>query len=155
MCLDRDLGALKIEYPGTPLMALTATANFQVRDDIVRSLKMENCVTITSSFNRANLVYEIRPKNKKVTEEIATFIREQHGGSSGIVYASSRDGCEKVAQDLRDLFGINAAHYHAGMAKDDREITQTNWQCGVIQVIVATVSLFFFFFSLVPFFSLV
>ncbi|CDZ97553.1 type dna helicase rqh1 [Phaffia rhodozyma] len=136
----RDLGALKTEYPGTPLMALTATANFQVRDDIIRSLRLENCVTITSSFNRANLIYEVRPKTKKVTEEIATFIREQHAGSSGIVYASSRDGCEKVAKDLRDQYAINAAHYHAGMTKDDREITQINWQSGEIQVIVATVA---------------
>lgn len=136
----RDLANLKDDYPGTPIMALTATANLQVRDDIVRSLRIGDCVTITSSFNRTNLHYEIRPKSKKVTDDIAAFIRGGFGGDCGIIYASSRDGCEKVAKDLRDKHRINAAHYHAGMTKDDRAWTQSAWQSGEIKVIVATVS---------------
>lgn len=139
-CPDRDLGSLKTEYPGTPIMALTATANFQVRDDLIRSLKITGCVTTTASFNRANLTYQIRPKTKKISQEIIDFIVHEHAGECGIIYASSRDNCEKLAKELRESSSrIRAAHYHAGMTKDDRHATQTNWQAGKIHVIVATV----------------
>jgi superfamily II DNA helicase RecQ len=136
----RDLANIKDDYPGTPVMALTATANHQVRDDIVRLLRMQDCVTVSSSFNRTNLFYEIRPKSKKVTEEIAAFIQADYPTDCGIIYASSRDGCEKIAKDLRDKYHVNASHYHAGMSKDDRAWTQAAWQSGEIKVIVATVS---------------
>lgn len=123
-------------------MALTATANHQVRDDIKRSLKIQDCITTTASFNRANLIYEIRPKTgKKTSEEIVNFIAEEYPGSCGIIYASSRDGCEKLAKELRDANrGISAAHYHAGMSADDRAWVQRSWQNDTISVIVATVS---------------
>jgi bloom syndrome protein len=123
-------------------MALTATANHQVRDDIVRSLKITGCVTITASFNRENLIYEIRPKHgKKVVEEIGTFINDHHRGECGIIYATSRDGCEKLAKELREKHRVSVAHYHAGMSKDDKLWTQDAWQKGEISVIVATVRL--------------
>lgn len=121
-------------------MALTATANHQVRDDIVRSLKIQGCITITSSFNRTNLHYEIRPKPKKVTADIADFMLTDHRGQCGIIYASSRDQCEKLAKELRDTYEVEAAHYHAGMTKDDRAWTQSAWQVGEVQVIVATIA---------------
>lgn len=140
---DRELGNLKTNYPGTPMMALTATANHQVRDDIIRSLKITGCLTVTSSFNRANLIYEIRPKPgpKKVIDEIVRFIASDYRGQCGIIYASSRDNCEKIARDIREADpGISAAHYHAGMTKDDRSYIQRSWQEGKVKIIVATVS---------------
>ena len=104
---------LKQDYPGIPLIALTATANDRVRRDILDNLGMRDCLTLTQSFNRPNLKYEVRPKTKKVVEEIATFIRDHHKGECGIIYCTSKAKCEEMADKLRREYKIEARHYHA------------------------------------------
>src|SRR5690242_6039178 len=51
--------------PDIPVIALTATATPKVQSDIVKNLGLRNPEIFISSFNRANLYYEIRPKIKK------------------------------------------------------------------------------------------
>lgn len=141
----RGLGNLKKQYPGVPLMALTATANGKVQDDVKRSLGIYGCRQIAQSFNRPNLKYSIRPKKPKtILEDINSFIRSQPTDSSGIIYCSSRDGCEKLAGQLRDTYGLAAYYYHAGMSKADRVINQMEWQKGKFNIMVATVCLCLF-----------
>ncbi|EEB94081.1 hypothetical protein MPER_07171 [Moniliophthora perniciosa FA553] len=57
----RKLGAFRDSFPGVPLMALTATATPSVREDIIRSLRMDeqNLFRAIHRFNRANLFYEV------------------------------------------------------------------------------------------------
>jgi superfamily II DNA helicase RecQ len=71
-------------------MALTATANEKVKLDILHVLKMQNCKTFLQSFNRMNLSYEVRPKDKNVIQEIVKFVRLNYAKSSGIVYCLSK-----------------------------------------------------------------
>lgn len=138
----RGLGDLKKQYPNVPLMALTATANGKVQDDIKRSLGISGCRQIAQSFNRPNLKYTIRPKKAKtVLDDINSFIRSQPTNSSGIIYCSSRDGCEKLAAQLRDSYGLSAYYYHAGMTKADRVMNQIEWQKGKFNIMVATVNI--------------
>lgn len=113
----KDLGKLKHSYPGVPFMALTATANNRVKEDIASQLNMRGCLMLTASFNRKNLYYEIRPKTKKVLAEMAAFIKKDHAGETGIVYCLSQRMCEQTADELRNKFGIKAHHYHAGSVK--------------------------------------
>lgn len=139
--LDRKLGELKSNYPGVPMIAVTATANSKAQDDIRRSLKMERCKVLTQSFNRPNLYYEIRPKKgKMVDQDIANFIRTQPEKASGIIYCNSREDCEKLAKKLREVHGLKANHYHAGMTKGDKGIIQSEWQDQKIDIIVATIA---------------
>ena len=56
------LSCLKLNFPGVPLLGLTATATEQVKLDIAKILKMEDVKYFQSSFNRPNLHYEILPK---------------------------------------------------------------------------------------------
>jgi len=121
-------------------MALTATAQDKVQDDIIRSLGIEGCEKLKQSFNRPNLNYEVRPKKKELLKEIVGFIGTQEQNASGIIYCSSRDKCEEVAKQLREKYGIRARHYHAGMEKGDRRKAQEDWQEHVFEIIVATVS---------------
>ncbi|KAL7423811.1 ATP-dependent DNA helicase sgs1 [Cryptotrichosporon argae] len=122
------------------MMALTATAQNKVQEDIIRSLKMEGCEILRQSFNRPNLHYEVRPKMKKVLDDMVAFIKTQGNGSSGIIYCSSRDKCETTAKKLRDEYGLRAWHYHAGMTKGDRRKMQEGWQDYKFEIIVATVA---------------
>ena len=120
-------------------MALTATAQDKVQEDIITSLRIKGCYTITTSFNRRNLHYEVRPKVKPM-ENMVAFIATQGPNSSGIIYCSSRVSCENLAKELRDDHGLKAQHYHAGMSKGDRRLAQEGWQEQDFEIIVATVS---------------
>jgi len=120
-------------------MALTATANEAVRNDVIDQLSIQSCLLLTQSFNRPNLFYEVRPKLKNFMNEIAEII-QMHKDQSGIIYCLSRAKCEQVAQVLREKYKIKSMHYHAQMTVDEKNTAQTAWQKGECQVIVATVS---------------
>ena len=101
------------EIGNAPVIALTATATEKVRSDIKKSLAMTDVVEYSSSFNRANLYYEVRPKTNQIDKDIIRFIK-QHPGRSGIVYCLSRKKVEELAEVLRTN-DIKAQAYHAGM----------------------------------------
>ncbi|GAA5871760.1 hypothetical protein JCM8547_008135 [Rhodosporidiobolus lusitaniae] len=136
----KEMGHLKRDYPGVPLIALTATANSRVKTDVMTNLCMSNPVMLTQSFNRANLRYHVRKKTKNVLADIADFIEQGHREESGIVYCSSKKQCEETAQRLRQQYKIKAMHYHAGMDKNDRIRVQEQWQAGQIHLICATIA---------------
>ncbi len=121
-----------------PVIALTATATDKVRLDIKKSLCITDAVEFKSSFNRPNLYYEIRPKNKDIDKEIIKFIK-QHPQKSGIIYCLSRKKVEELAEILR-ANEINAEAYHAGMDPASRTKTQDDFLMERIDVIVATIA---------------
>ncbi|MDQ7814262.1 MAG: RecQ family ATP-dependent DNA helicase [Patescibacteria group bacterium] len=133
----RNLSALRRLFPSTPIIALTATANARVRDDIVSQLKLDGGRIFQSSFNRANLTYRVIPK-KRAFEHLLGEIRERTG-QSAIVYCFSRKGAEKVAADLR-ANGINAAAYHAGLTSDERSRIQERFIRDQVPIITATIA---------------
>jgi ATP-dependent helicase YprA (DUF1998 family) len=134
------MGSLKRDYPGIPLIALTATANDRVKQDVMTNLRMDRPLMLTSSFNRANLKYFVRKKTRSVLSDIADFIKGEHAGESGIIYCSSKKQCEDTAERLRREHRIKCMHYHAGMDKDDRLRVQVQWLSGEIDVICATIA---------------
>ena len=124
--------------PGTPVIALTATATDKVKNDIKKNLRIVSAREYKSSFNRPNLYYEVRPKTKDVDKDVIRFIK-QNPGKSGIVYCMSRKGVEDLAK-LLQANDINAAAYHAGMDNDVRTATQDDFLMERIDVIVATIA---------------
>src|ERR1700744_4162843 len=105
-------------------MALTATANEAVINDVIEQLSIRSCVMLTQSFNRPNLYYEVRPKTRNLMKEIADIIH-LYRGQSGIIYCLSRNKSETVAKELREKHGISARHYHAQMSVADKDKAQT------------------------------
>lgn len=126
------------EIQEAPVIALTATATDKVRIDIKKSLGIQDAKEFRSSFNRANLYYEVRPKTQNVEKEIIKFIR-QHEGKSGIIYCLSRKKVEELAEVLRTN-NIKAAAYHAGMDPATRSQTQDDFIMERTDVIVATIA---------------
>lgn len=126
------------EIGKAPVIALTATATDKVRTDIKKSLGIADAKEFKSSFNRANLYYEIRQKMKDVDRQIIMFIR-QHPGQSGIIYCLSRKKVEELAEILK-ANEIKAAPYHAGLDSATRSQTQDDFLMEKIDVIVATIA---------------
>jgi len=126
------------EIGAAPLIALTATATPKVQHDIQKNLGMLNAQVFKSSFNRANLYYEVRPKTDTVDKDIIKYIRSQ-AGKSGIIYCLSRKKVEELALTLQ-VNGISALAYHAGMETAVRSENQDRFLMEKVDVIVATIA---------------
>ncbi len=124
----------------TPVVALTATATPKVQSDILKNLEMIEPNIFISSFNRDNLEYEIRPKQKKESCEknIVQYIK-QNAGKSGIIYCLSRKTTEELSQTL-SLNSIKSSPYHAGLDAKLRSKIQDQFLMEDIDVIVATIA---------------
>ena len=134
-----QLGAIR-ERLGTPrTLALTATANPQVRRDIAQRLgiarRAEEVVTTVDRPNLTLAVERIDGVQDRV-EWVVRYARAREG-LAGIVYARSRRAVEEIAATLRAA-GVRAEAYHAGMQRDLRAAVQRRFTVGDTPVIVAT-----------------
>lgn len=121
-----------------PVIALTATATPKVQHDIQKNLGMTDAVVFKSSFNRANLYYEIRPKTANTDRDIIKFIKNREG-KSGIIYCLSRKKVEEMAELLK-VNNIKTLPYHAGMDAATRSANQDAFLLEQVDVIVATIA---------------
>jgi ATP-dependent DNA helicase RecQ len=123
-----------------PVIALTATATPKVKSDIIKNLDLREPQIFQSSFNRANLYYEIQPKVKKedTLKSIVRFI-SQNKGKSGIIYTTNRKTTEELAELLVQN-NIKAVAYHAGIDSKIRSDRQDQFLNEDVQVIVATIA---------------
>ena len=121
-----------------PMIALTATATPKVQHDIQKNLGMMKASVFSSSFNRSNLYYEVRPKTNNIDRDIIRFIKANEG-KSGIIYCLSRKEVEKFAEILQ-ANGIKSRAYHAGMESQVRSSNQDAFLMEEVDVIVATIA---------------
>ncbi|QHJ70240.1 DNA helicase RecQ [Planococcus halotolerans] len=123
-------------FPNNPtVLALTATATPQVREDICRILNIEERHTIMTGFERANLTFSvIRGQDRE------RFLKEyvqKNDKEAGIIYAATRKTVDSVYEMLLRK-GIKAAKYHAGMPDDQRRAGQEQFLNDEVTVMVAT-----------------
>ncbi len=131
------LAVLKKQFPGIPVIALTASADKVTQADIVSRLALHNPQIFISSFNRPNIYYYIQPK-REAFGHILEYIKK-HKDDCGIVYALSRASTEDIAGRLHAA-GVKAAYYHAGMDTGERSRVQEAFQRDEYKVIVATIA---------------
>jgi len=131
------LSALREHFPTVPLIALTATADAQTRQDIITVLGLEHARHHIASFDRPNIRYSVLEKHQPL-EQLTAFMAK-YKGESGIVYALSRKRVEQVAEKLK-LHGVKAAAYHAGLPATERVRVQDQFLRDEINVVVATVA---------------
>ncbi|WP_434321748.1 DNA helicase RecQ [Haemophilus influenzae] len=132
-----QLGGLKASFPDAPIMALTATADYATRQDILTHLNLENPHKYIGSFDRPNIRYTLEEKYKPM-EQLTRFVLAQKG-KSGIIYCNSRNKVERIAESLCNK-GVSAAAYHAGMETARRDRVQQDFQRDNVQVVVATIA---------------
>jgi len=128
---------LKRQFPGTPIMALTATADRITREDIINQLNIPEARHFVASFDRPNLSLKVMPGKDRLNT-ILRFIDERPG-QSGIIYCLSRKGTEDLAAKLRKN-GIPAEHYHAAMSAEDRSKVQEDFIYDRSPIICATIA---------------
>jgi ATP-dependent DNA helicase RecQ len=136
--IRKALSLLASQSDPPTLLALTATATPEMQTEISEQLGRD-LETISASPFRPNLrmeVFRCANADDKM-RRLAEICRETPGAS--IIYANSRDRCEKLAHFLRGQ-GLPAAHYHAGLSREERQSTQERFMLGRIPLIVATVA---------------
>ena len=136
----RMLRRLREIAPGVSMQAFTATATPRVREDIARQLGLEDPEVLVGTFDRPNLTYRVRARNKSA-EQISDAITRMHdrGGGGAIVYCLSRAGTEGLAEKLSSL-GHDAEAYHAGLSPKKRHDVEERFTNEALDIVVATVA---------------
>lgn len=120
------------------IVALTATATPEVRDDIVRQLGLRDARIMVRGFDRPNLRWSVVREDRPAEKSVALLEQiEGRDDEAAVVYASTRKMVEAAAELLRSA-GVAAAAYHAGMNRDARARVQERWTSGEVPVVVAT-----------------
>ncbi|KAH8678153.1 RecQ family ATP-dependent DNA helicase [Xylariales sp. PMI_506] len=159
----KRLSWFRESFPDVPIMCLTATANVQVRKDVLSTLKLDEkshrLKIFTQTAYRPNLHLEIRftQDQEDRLDDFLSWLRgvyarrtteprrselldgERVDNVPGIIYTISRDECEILAAALRSQ-GIGAQPFHAKLSKELKEQTLTKWVSNVpgYDIIVAT-----------------
>ena len=127
-----------------PVLCLTATAKPDVVADMAAHFRDKIGIELTifdGGANRTNLAFSVVPttpaeKFAHIFQLLeADLIGDQAGGA--IVYCASRKQTMEVAEFLRAK-GLNAQHFHAGLAPTSKKTTQQAFLKGELRVIVAT-----------------
>ena len=123
-------------FPDTPtVLALTATATPQVREDICRILHINEENTVMTGFERSNLTFSVvqgQDREKFVKDYVS-----QNENESGIIYAATRKTVNHIYELLQKR-GVSVAKYHGGMFDEDRSYEQERFLKDEVQVMVAT-----------------
>ena len=130
------LGSIAKRLGRPPILALTATATDEVRQDIARQLGMhEPRITITG-FARPNLRFEVRRTVNDREKDVAlTEILTQNEGV-GIVYVATVREAERLYEQLRH--DVKVGLYHGKMAAAERKETQDRFMADEFKAIIAT-----------------
>ena len=132
-----QLGRLRDEFTAIPLIAMTATADDQTREDVRERLHLTGAPVFSAGFDRPNIRYTVTEK-RSAPAQLEHFIAERPG-DSGIVYCLSRKRVDEVANKLRKR-GVKAAAYHAGLSSAERTRVQDAFLRDEVAVVVATVA---------------
>ena len=133
----RELSRLRELFPTTTFGAFTATATRRVAADIKAQLGLEKAASFRGSFNRPNLFYEVRQKDRAY-QQLVAYLRTR-AGASGIIYCATRADTENLAARLRDD-GFSAAAYHAGLESEERRKRQEAFVRDDVRIMVATIA---------------
>ena len=135
-----EISTMRRYFPKAVMVALTATATDQVRQDIIKNLSMKSPSVFISSFNRENIFLEVQQKERgeNAVLQLVDYIRK-HAGESGIIYCNSRRQVDELAATL-DNMGYSVMNYHAGLSDDVRARNQALFVKDEIQIMVATIA---------------
>ena len=130
------LGEALTQLDRPQVVALTATATPEVRDDILQTLALRDPFVTIRGFERPNLSLNIAhtKSNADKYDRLRKIITQF---KTGIVYCSTRKRVEEVGEELRS-WKIKVIEYHGGLDDKERESRQTKFITKKADVAVAT-----------------
>jgi len=134
----RMLGRMADIFPDVPRLAVTATADARTRDDIRAELRLTGDKEFVASFARPELALAAERKRGNNHRRVIDLVTARPG-RSGVVYAGSRDGVDKLAAALAEA-GVPALAYHAGLDKTVRNDRLETFLQADASVMVATIA---------------
>ena len=118
-----------------PVLAFTATATPEVREDIVQLLGLSDPAIFVAGFDRPNLFLDVRRVSGQI--EKRALLPDLVGKRRALVYAATRRSAARAAAALAEA-GVDAAAYHAGLDDAERSRVQDRFARGEVQVVCAT-----------------
>ncbi len=117
------------------VVAFTATATNLVKEDIINLLHLSNPFTLTTGFDRENLLFSVQSPESKLTF-VFNYLK-QHKNQSGIIYCLTRKIVDSVYSELAEL-GYSVSKYHGGMSDKERASNQHDFVFDNTNIMVAT-----------------
>lgn len=130
------LKELRTLFPEAGMIALTATATADVRQDIIYHLGLKTPSIFASSFNRPNLYLGVH-KSREPFEDLLYLLISRGKIGGVIIYCHSRKNTVDLAESL-SLRGFKAEAYHAGLENDTRSWIQERFLKNEVSIITAT-----------------
>jgi ATP-dependent DNA helicase RecQ len=129
-----QISLLRELKPEVPVIALTATATVQVKEDIQQKLAFKNPAVFQQSFARDNISFVVR-KTENKEKKVLEILQKVKGPA--IIYVRSRKATQEISEWL-SRNKISSSFYHAGLDFQDRAKRQDNWIQNKSRVMVAT-----------------
>ncbi len=127
-----------IERLGHPVvLAMTATASPQVREELIGRLGMRDPQVFVHGFDRPNIFLRVDRFDKADKKLEAVVRRVRWSKKPGIVYAGTRKTAEEIMRCLAGE-GVDSLYYHGGLKASERTAYQEQFMSGEAEVIVAT-----------------
>ncbi|HET7462373.1 MAG TPA: ATP-dependent DNA helicase RecQ [Longimicrobium sp.] len=130
------LGAIAERLGRPPVMALTATASPEVRDDIARQLRMHEPYVHVAELVRPNLFLEVVPTVNDSEKDAALdrYLRNSKG--TGIVYVATVKEAERLCEEFGKRHEL--ALYHGKLSAGERHQAQDRFMAGQVKAVIAT-----------------
>src|SRR5258705_9233358 len=131
-------GGLAEVFQHVRRFGVTATADARTREDIRAELQLEDAREFVDSFARPEVALSAERKRGQGHGRVLELVAERPK-ASGVVYAGSRDGVDRLAEKLLAA-GVPALAYHAGLDKNLRAARLEQFLEADAAVMVATIA---------------
>jgi ATP-dependent DNA helicase RecQ len=130
------LGSVAKRLGRPPMLALTATATADVRNDIARQLGMTNPHVTVTGFARPNLRFEVKRTVNQAEKDVAlaSMLRESEG--VGVIYVATVREAERLHEQFSPNFPVGL--YHGKMSGSERKESQDRFMRDEFKAMIAT-----------------
>ena len=130
----RNIKEIRAIKPHVNFIALTATANKKVIEDISKNLELRIPEIFKQSFLRENLAYQIFKIEDKLQRVLQIFKKTR---KPAIVYVNSRKKTVQIAAFL-NANNLKSTFYHGGLSSQEKNNAFENWMKETTPIMVAT-----------------